>query len=105
VLRLLEILLSKENNYVQLHSLALLKALQKRKEYFQSLTEKEKENALKFQEFIDSELKKAGNQNNRLSVIQGLMKEHLKELHKESSLLSKSMINFSKSLKELNKMT
>jgi hypothetical protein len=95
--------LDKKNNYIELHSPALLKALQKRKEYFQSLPDEKKEEALKFQEFIDLELKKAGNQNNRVSVIQGLMKEHLRELHKQSSLLSNTMTDFSKSLKELCK--
>ncbi len=92
-----------ENKYVELHSPALLKALQKRKEYFQLLPEEKRGEILKFQDFIDLELKKAGNQNNRLAVIQGLIKENLKELHIHSSLLSNSMVDFAKSLKELCK--
>lgn len=95
--------MDKENNYIELHSPALLKALQKRQEYFQSLPDEMKEKALKFQEFIDSELKKAGNQRNRIFVIQGLMKEHLRELHKQSSLLSHTMMKFITNLKELCK--
>ncbi|WP_397601485.1 hypothetical protein [Silvanigrella sp.] len=51
--------MNKDNNYIELHSPALLKALQRRKEYFQALTEDKKEEAYKFQEFIDNELKKS----------------------------------------------
>ncbi len=90
--------MNKDNNYIELHSPALLKALQRRKEYFQALTEDKKEEAYKFQEFIDNELKKAGNQNNRMSIIQQMMKEQLRELHKQSSLLSGSLKNLSNNL-------
>lgn len=93
--------MEKENNFIELHSPALNKALQRRKEYFQSLMDSKKEEAYKFQEFIDTELKKAGNQNNRMSIIGQLMKEQLKELHKQSSLLSDSLKNLSHRVKEL----
>lgn len=95
--------MDKRNSYLELHSAALRKALQKRIEFFQSLPDGQREQALKFQEFIDLELKKAGNQNNRMSVMDGLMKEYLRELHKQSSLLSNSMKDLLSSLKEVCK--
>ena len=94
--------MSKEIKQIELHSEALRTAIQKRNEYFQSLPDDQKEEALKFQEFIDLELKKAGNQQNRLSVIQSLIQEKVSELHKCSTLLSKNLHNLSKSLKEFS---
>ena len=95
--------MDKENNYIELHSPALLKAVQKRNEYFQSLPEDKREEALKFQELIDSHLQKACNQNNRMFIIQGLMKHYLRELQKESYSLTNTAANLSKSIKNLSK--
>ncbi|APJ04949.1 DUF3135 domain-containing protein [Silvanigrella aquatica] len=92
--------MDKENRYVELHSPDLLKALQKRNDYFQTLPEEKREEAYMFQEYIDAELKKAGNQNNKLSILSNLMKEQMRELHKQSRSLSSTLTSFSKSLKE-----
>lgn len=80
--------MKKDNNFINLHNNALLKALANRKAYFDSLSVEKREEAFKFQELIDSELAKAGNQANRMSVIQRLMREQLLELHKQTSSLA-----------------
>ena len=69
-------------NYFQLHSPALLNALKNRQAFFDRLEPDHLERALKFQELIDEKLKKAGNQNNRLTIINQMMMDSLRELHK-----------------------
>lgn len=86
-----------------LHSEALVKALERRELYFESLQPNQREIALKFQNEIDEELKKAGNQNNRLTVISNMLMEHLKILHKQSAELSSSLVSLSKKIGDLEK--
>lgn len=69
-------------NFIQLHSPELRKALKNREDYFASLEGEKLERALALQEFIDDKLKKAGNQNNRLTIINKMMIDSLRELHK-----------------------
>lgn len=93
--------MEKYNNYISLHSPELLKALEKRKAYFDALSPDKREESYKFQEFIDKELQKAGNQLNRISVIQRLMREQLSELHHHTSALSTNLKNLGENLQSL----
>ncbi len=93
--------MNKDNNFKLLHNPALLKALENRQAYFDSLSPEKKEEAFKFQEVIDAELQKAGNPLNRMSVIQRLMREQLLELHKHTSELSLNLKNLDQNIKAL----
>ncbi len=88
-------LLDNYNNYRELHSAELTEALQRRQAYFESLPAEQKEKALEFQNFINEELRKAGNQGNRLCVLRHLMQEHLKALHTNCTLLAQKLKDFS----------
>ncbi len=87
-----------EENIISLHSPQLEKALKEREDFFAEQEGENLEKLLKLQEMIDSELKKAGNQNNRLTIIHKLMMDSLKELNLNSKKLSESMASFSKEL-------
>lgn len=65
----------------------LAKALKERDDFL-----KENPQYAELQEHIETELKKAGNQNNRLSVIAGLMIDSRRDLHKELIKLQKLLI-------------
>lgn len=77
-----------EDNLSQLHSPALQEALQKRQEYLNSLSPEEAEKAVALQEWIDAEMKKAGNLHNRLVVLQSLLIDSLKELQTQAQEFS-----------------
>ncbi|KAB8031016.1 hypothetical protein [Fluviispira multicolorata] len=95
--------MNKKNNYINLHSIKLQEALKKRDEYFNSLPTEEREVALKFQEFIDNELKKAGNQNNRITILHTLLMNYIIELGTESKSLSHTLLEFSRKIQASNK--
>ncbi|WP_186646137.1 hypothetical protein [Fluviispira vulneris] len=95
--------MNKKNNFKKLHSDELQKALQKRNDYFDSLSPEKKEIALKFQEFIDCELKKAGNQNNRVTILHTLLMNYMNELGFESKSLAKILQELNKNIKDMTK--
>lgn len=84
-----------DNKKWRLHSRELNDAIAKRNEYFNSLSTEKKEEALRFQEFIDSELKKAGNQNNRLAIMQKLLRESVYNLKVTTHSLSSTLLEIS----------
>lgn len=89
---------SEENELPLLHSLALQNALQKRQDYLNSLPSEEAEKALALQEWIDSEMKKAGNLHNRLVVLQSLLIDSLKELQTQAQEFSNECTQVSSQL-------
>ncbi|BBH54517.1 hypothetical protein [Fluviispira sanaruensis] len=95
--------MNKKNNFKKLHSDELHQALQKRNDYFDALPPEKKEIALKFQGFIDSELKKAGNQNNRITILHTLLMNYMNELGFESKSLAKVLQELNKNIKDITK--
>ena len=97
--------MEKDSNFINLHNNSLLKALANRKAYFDSLSPAKRKEAYKFQEIIDNELAKAGNQANRMSVIQRLMREQLLELQKQTSSLAVSLKELGENIHSLKPET
>jgi len=59
----------------------ILAAIKARNDYIESLPPEQKERALKLQAEIDAAMKKAGNQNNRLTIAYTMMMEKFYELN------------------------
>lgn len=91
--------LEKDQEVIQIHSKQLQKAILNRDAYFSYLSGEKLSNALKFQDEIDAYLKKAGNQNNRLTMIHQLMMDQLKDLQTHSKNLSDNLRDLSSKLK------
>ena len=84
-----------DNNVTELLSPELKKALKARDEFLKKNPE-----YIKLQDKIEIELKKAGNQNNRMSAIAGLLMDSQKQLHKEINQLHELLLELNEIAKD-----
>lgn len=64
------------------------------KDFLDSLPEDKRKDLEQFQIKLEDKLRKAGNQNNRIAVLQRMLREHVEELSKNLKSLSSSLTYF-----------
>ena len=79
---------------IPLRNEMLNRALQKRREYFESLSPSDLKKALDFQEKIDDVLKSSQNTHNRMVLLQQMMKDSVAELKQASLSMTETLSSF-----------